>query len=246
MGKPPIGGCDAVVNAGFARPKAAAQERAEDYLQSIESTNSLFRACSDVGIANIVHISTRSVYAKHSEAAHREDEAVEPFSFYGAAKAATEALAATYNARCGLHIKTLRLAQLVGANEHRGLVGAAFSAARAGKPLQLWGTGSESVREYLYVRDAASAIMDALDHASAQGVFNVGTGDKTSAGEIVALIGDLFADEGVSVERHPEATVEVATCYMDVSKAERELGWRARWSVAEALAAIRNDAEELF
>ena len=233
--------CSAAVALGFARPEPGSVDTFERYLPSIASTSAFLDACRTAGIGNIVLASSRSVYGKHMPLPHREDEAACPFSFYGAAKLAAEGVALASNSMWGAHVKVLRFAQIIGADERQGVVAANLAAAQRGVPLQLWGQGDETAREYLYVRDAASAILRALECRDVDGVFNIGTGIMTSTSDLLECIAGVYEDVGVGIERHPEKQVEKVACCMDVSKARNVLGWKAEWALDEAIRAIRAD-----
>lgn len=239
-------GCSAAVILGFARPESGLTDTFERYLPSIAATAAFLEACQVVGITNIVLVSSRSVYGEHAPLPHREDEATAPFSFYGAAKLAAEAVASACCDVWGARVKTLRLAQVIGANEHRGVVAASMQLAAAGRPLQLWGNGDETAREYLYVRDATAAIMCALDYPELSGVFNIGTGCMTSTADLLEYIAGLRGNERVVVERYPEKEVKRVNFCMDVSKARDVLGWQASWTLQDALRAMNDDKGGVF
>jgi UDP-glucose 4-epimerase len=87
----------------------------------------------------------------------------------------------------------------------------------------------------VYVGDVARAVLLALDGA-AGGVYNVGTGIETSVLELYAAI-----QRASGIEREPEFAParlgELQRSVLDVSLAERELGWRPELSLAHGLAA---------
>jgi UDP-glucose 4-epimerase len=96
------------------------------------------------------------------------------------------------------------------------------------------------VRDYLHICDLASAHVAALawierqPRASFHEVFNVGTGQGVS---VLGAIQAFEAVSGVPLRhrfgpRRPGDAVEV---YASVDKAERELGWRARLGIREAM-----------
>ena len=96
------------------------------------------------------------------------------------------------------------------------------------------GTG---VRDYIHVLDLAAghyAALKALENSGAS-VYNLGTGNGCSVLEII----DAFERvNGIKIpyqitERRPG---DIAECYADASKAERELGWRATRTLDEMCA----------
>lgn len=92
------------------------------------------------------------------------------------------------------------------------------------------GTG---VRDYIHVVDLAQAHLSALELAmSKEGIdyFNIGTGKGYSVLEVV------HAFEKATGKPLPYRIVErrpgdIATCYADPAKAEKELGWKAKYDI---------------
>jgi UDP-glucose 4-epimerase len=97
---------------------------------------------------------------------------------------------------------------------------------------KIYGDGSQT-RDYVFVTDVARAMLAALDHNG--GVFNVGTGVETS---VVELYDAIQQASGVTREAaFAEARLgELQRSVLDISLAERELGWRPEHSLADGLA----------
>jgi UDP-glucose 4-epimerase len=97
------------------------------------------------------------------------------------------------------------------------------------------GTG---VRDYIHVTDLATGHLHALKKLESNPgvvVYNLGTGQGYSVLEMIA------AFEAASGRTIPYRIVErrpgdIAACYTDPSKAERELGWRAQRGLKEMCA----------
>ena len=87
------------------------------------------------------------------------------------------------------------------------------------------GTG---VRDYIHVCDLAEGHVAALDKLTAGvHIYNLGTGKGTS---VLELVGAFEQANGIAlpyeiVARRPG---DIAECYADASKAERELSWTAK------------------
>jgi len=94
------------------------------------------------------------------------------------------------------------------------------------------GTG---IRDYIHIADLVSGHMAALEHeppAREAAVYNLGTGRGYSVLETIA------AFEKASGKKIPYKIVQprpgdIAECFADPSKANRELGWQARCSIDE-------------
>lgn len=95
------------------------------------------------------------------------------------------------------------------------------------------GTG---VRDYIHVVDLARGHVAALQHMKAgANVYNLGTGSGTSVLEIIKAFSKACGRD-LPYEIKPRRAGDIAACYADCSKAERELGWRAELSIEQACA----------
>ena len=95
------------------------------------------------------------------------------------------------------------------------------------------GTG---VRDYIHVVDLARGHVAALQHMKAgDNVYNLGTGSGTSVLEIIKAFSKACGRD-LPYEIKPRRAGDIAACYADCSKAERELGWRAELSIEQACA----------
>jgi UDP-glucose 4-epimerase len=95
------------------------------------------------------------------------------------------------------------------------------------------GTG---VRDYIHVVDLARGHVAALQHMKAgASIYNLGTGNGTSVLEIIKAFSKACGRD-LPYEIKPRRTGDIAACYADCSKAERELGWRAELSIEQACA----------
>ena len=95
------------------------------------------------------------------------------------------------------------------------------------------GTG---VRDYIHVVDLARGHVAALQHMKdGANVYNLGTGSGTSVLEIIKAFSKACG-RNLPYDIKPRRAGDIAACYADCSKAERELGWRAELSIEQACA----------
>lgn len=87
------------------------------------------------------------------------------------------------------------------------------------------GTG---VRDYIHVVDLAKGHVAAIDHMEKSGVYtyNLGTGVGYSVLDVIRAFGKACGKE-LPYAVKPRRAGDIASCYADASKAERELGWKA-------------------
>ena len=97
------------------------------------------------------------------------------------------------------------------------------------------GTG---VRDYIHVMDLAEGHLCALNALEGhQGVntYNLGTGQGHSVLEVVKVF-ERVSSRAVPYRFEPRRAGDIAVCWADVSLAERELGWKARRTLADMMA----------
>ncbi|MGI6007955.1 MAG: UDP-glucose 4-epimerase GalE [Ruminococcus sp.] len=97
------------------------------------------------------------------------------------------------------------------------------------------GTG---VRDYIHVVDLACGHVKALEKLEkARGVFiyNLGTGKGYSVLDVVKAYEKACGKE-IPYEIKDRRPGDIAACYADPSKAEKELGWKARYGIEEMCA----------
>jgi GDP-L-fucose synthase len=108
------------------------------------------------------------------------------------------------------------------------------AAERGDQEVQIWGTG-RATREFLYVEDAAEAIVGALGKLEGSEPVNLGSGSEISIRELAELIAQLTGFRG-HLAWDPTKPDGQPRRSLDTSRAARQLGWRARTSLDEGLA----------
>ena len=92
--------------------------------------------------------------------------------------------------------------------------------------IEVWGTGS-ATREFLYVTDAAEAIVAAAEHYNGAEPVNVGSGMEIAIKELVKLIAELTGYTGEIIWDHSKPDGQPRRC-LDTERAERLFGFRAQ------------------
>jgi UDP-glucose 4-epimerase len=160
----------------------------------------------------------------------------QPLAPYGTSKLCGEEYLATWNRLHGTRHVSLRFANVYGPRQEphgeAGVVAIFMGLLHEGGTPRIYGDGSQT-RDYVFVEDAVGAMLVAFE--SDGGVFNVGTGVETS---VLGLYDAIQRASGVT--REPalaEARLgELQRSVLDVSLAERELGWRPGSTLDEGLA----------
>jgi len=199
----------------------------------VNGTSNALDVAQMSGATSFVNISTGGALYGETPTCAVEESPIDAPSPYGRYKAEAERLAASTP---GIRAITLRFANIYGPRQRTDLEGgviAIFAGCwKRGDPVTVYGDGSAE-RDYLYVADAVTAILAALDRP-ATGAYNVGTGVATSVNQ---LIGSLTALLGAprGVVKAPERAGEIQRSCLDSSKAAREGLWRSAIPLAEGL-----------
>jgi GDP-L-fucose synthase len=96
-----------------------------------------------------------------------------------------------------------------------------------------WGTG-KATREFLYVKDAAEAIVIATEKYNKPEPLNIGAGQEISIHDLVYLIKELVGFEGEIAWDTTKPDGQPRRC-LDTTRTYQELGWKASTPFSEGL-----------
>ncbi|KAI9013488.1 hypothetical protein DFJ74DRAFT_771381 [Hyaloraphidium curvatum] len=194
------------------------------------------------------HLVFFSSAAVHGDAPGRpagEPDAPAPRGAYARAKLAAEGVLLSACPRLGIRCCILRIANPYGfatdPARPQGLVPRAARAARGeGSPVLVRGDGA-ATRDYLHLSDLLSAVDLVLDKGLA-GVYNVGSGEARTVGEVLRAVGEAVG-RAVPFVGGPEAAWEVRDGRISCGKLVAE-GWAPRVGFAEGIARAVREMEE--
>ncbi len=208
----------------------------------------LIEASRRHGVAKFVQVGTVCAYPKYTSVPFVEDDLwngypEETNAPYGVAKKALLVMLEGYREQYGLDGIYLLPANLYGPGDNFDLETShvipalirKFVAAReagAGE-VEVWGTGTPS-REFLYVQDAARAIVLATEHYDDPEPVNIGTGREVPIRELVELIAKLTGYEG-DVRWDTSRPDGQPRRSLDTSRARERFGFEAEVSLEEGL-----------
>jgi UDP-glucose 4-epimerase len=95
------------------------------------------------------------------------------------------------------------------------------------------GTG---VRDYIHVMDLSEGHVASLQYMDRKGngvfVFNLGTGNGTSVLQMCQAMSEVCGHD-IPYQMGPRRPGDIAICYADPTKAEQEMGWKAKYNLKE-------------
>ncbi|HNW40237.1 MAG TPA: GDP-L-fucose synthase [Candidatus Omnitrophota bacterium] len=104
---------------------------------------------------------------------------------------------------------------------------------KGGNEIIIWGTG-KATREFLYVEDAADAIILATEKYNKPEPVNIGAGFEISIKDLVGLIVKLTGFKGKIVWDKTKPDGQPRRC-LDTTRAKKEFGFKAKISFEEGL-----------
>lgn len=205
---------------------------------NVGGTQSVLDACLKTAVESIVLVSTGAVY-EPSPSAHPEDGAIGPTDVYGLSKLFSEQLGELFHARTGIPVRIARPFNVFGPGEtNPHLIPAVISQAEKGGELMLGNLTTQ--RDYVFVDDVAQGLIDLATAPSQQGSItcNLGAERAVDGEQIVAAVGRLMGRE-LSVVSDPQRmrASDRPLLLSDCSRAHSALGWTARCTLEDGLAA---------
>ena len=246
-----VAGADILVHAAAALPIRGS--RREIHSANVDGTATLFAAALEAGVRRAIFISSTAVYGVPKTHPIAEDAPLHGVGHYGESKIAAERVARQFGER-GLDTVVIRPKTFIGP-ERLGVFEILFDWIREGRRIYVLGNGANRY-QLLAVEDLVDAVIRAADKPVAGETLNVGATEFGSVrSDLQALID--HADSGSRIAAIPARPAEIALralevtrlsplaewhyktahrdSFVDVSKAQRRLGWSPAFSNAQAL-----------
>jgi UDP-glucuronate 4-epimerase len=226
----------AVVHCGAHSGPMVARDNPHSIVQvNIVGTANMLEIARVYG-ARLVFCSSTSVYGSFNSAEPvAEDVPLSPNSVYGASKAAGELLLSGYIQQYGIDGVSLRLSWVYGPRRTTDcVIRTIIEDAQSGRPSRIpFGRGF--YRQYIYVDDAARALMGALDapHLRRR-TYTVTGGTYLTMDEIAETIRRVLpnADIDLGPGADPDDGIQPR---FDVSAIDRDLGFRPQMSLEDGV-----------
>lgn len=237
--------------AGYKAVGESVQFPLKYYYNNLVSTIKLAELAIKYQVPHIVFSSSATVYGDQKSPLYETLDLKETTNPYGETKRVCERiLIDTAKANKTLSVTLLRYFNPIGAHQS-GLIGEVpngipnnlmpyITQVAKGVREKLFVFGNDydtvdgtGVRDYIHVVDLAVGHLKALDKKhTGVAIYNLGTGKGTSVLELV----EAFQKENkikINYEITARRSGDIATSYADAKKASKELGWEAKYSIAD-------------
>ncbi|KKA44107.1 NAD(P)-dependent oxidoreductase [Salinivibrio sp. KP-1] len=251
------GDFDAVVMIAGAMPATMKGYNPQKYIDvNVTGTLNVLEYCRKSGIRKFIYIMTFSDVAyKFYNGVPIESDDIRGLNLtgdhavYSISKVAACDLVEHYRQEYGLQTITFRIPTVYCADHNfnyyvngelktKAYIQMIKSIVSHGK-VELWGN-PENAKDMPYIKDFSRLIALGVEHPTAQGVFNAGTGQPVTLKELVDTMIEVFSEsQSVNVIARPEKPSQPNFTF-DMKKTKEVFGFESQWSVKNMFEDIRD------
>jgi GDP-L-fucose synthase len=218
------------------------------FYDNIIMNSQLLEAARQEGVEKFVGIGTVCSYPKYAPVPFREETLWDGYpeetnASYGLSKKMMLVQSQAYRQQYGFNSIHLLMVNLYGPRDNFNLENSHVIPALVAKFVEairgtreevvVWGTGKAS-REFLYVEDAAEAILLATERYNKSDPVNIGAGQEITIRELVELIAELSGYKG-KITWDTSKPDGQPRRRLDISKAKHEFGFEAKTNFRSSL-----------
>ena len=210
-----------------------------DLRTNTESTLRLINYGLENGCNRFIYASSMSVYGEVEDKAISEDHVAKTLSFYGVGKLASENYLRIYESM-ELKPTSLRFFNVYGPGQNmrnlrQGMVSIFLAQLIENENVVVKGSLSR-FRDLIFIDDCVNIVIEIIeDKRSYGGIYNVGTGVRTTVKELLEKMMEMSGvRKDIVVEKGTPG--DQKGIYADISLAESKLGFKYEYSLDEGLA----------
>lgn len=211
-----------------------------DYMESAYIADKLMQACLQVNCKKYIHISSRLVYKINAASPWKESSPEEPMNYYGIAKLVSDKLLLLYNKRNESDMISLRASQVYGLldgeidpGQKESLIIKCIEHAED-KVAQKILERAVGARDYLYVKDLVKAIDLAIQSESANGIYNIASGEKHSPLDVAKIVNKIY-DNSSGIKLISGGVYDSMLVELDITKARAELNYNPDYCLSQGI-----------
>jgi len=169
-----------------------------------------------------------------------ESSKIHPTSLYGITKQVQEQMIMTLAPAIGIAAVGFRYQNVYGPgqslrNPYTGILSIFSTLIKSGKGLNIFEDGKES-RDFVYIEDVVAATVAGIEKPEADNeVFNVGSGVATDVLTVARSLMQIYQTEVPLTISGNYRIGDIRHNYADLSKIERELGFKPKWDLLSGL-----------
>lgn len=169
--------------------QASAENPQIEFESTAKTTWSILRAMKETGVKNLFFASTSAVYGELvNNKPFEENDNLNPISYYGSAKAASEAFIKSFSYMNGFNSLIFRFPNVIGPNLTHGVFFDFINKLKKNpNRLDVLGNGTQR-KPYLHVKDLVDAILRLCWENEGVNTYNVGVETATDVKTIAEMV----------------------------------------------------------
>jgi nucleoside-diphosphate-sugar epimerase len=220
---------DCVIHLASFVPKTSDDDLPEkSFMNNLLSTKNLVQALKEG--THLIFASTCETYGKPNQLPLTEKSPLNPTTYYGASKVASEKMLQVHCKTNNIKLTILRFTSIYGPGEsiNRAIPNFIRLTSKGEQPT-IYGDGSDK-RDFLYIDDAVGHILSAIEKSQG-GIYNIATGTSISIKEVADKIIKLSGNNFTPI--FLEAKKEKVDYVFSIKKAQQDLNYTPKTSLEE-------------
>lgn len=213
---------------------------------NVIGTINLLELCRQIPVKNFVFASSSSVYGINSKLPFSETDPInQPISPYATTKRSGELLAFNYSHLYNLPITCLRFFTVYGPRQRPEMGIHKFTRKIFNdEPIEIYGNG-ESRRDYTYIDDIVTGVINALDRVKQFAIYNLGESSPINLSDLVLTIEQAIGKKAI-IKHLSEQPGDVPVTFADISLAKTELDFNPKTDIKTGISYFVDWYKEKF
>lgn len=204
---------------------------------NIMGTVNVIKAVIKKRVKKLIYASSMGVYGEAEKLPMKETQKLEPISPYGISKLAGEKYCLQMAQHHDFEAISLRYFNTFGTRQtltpYVGVITIFINRILSNKAPLIFGDGKQ-IRDFVSVLDIANANILAMTRGKTGQTMNIGSGKGTSVNEIAKMLLERMFP-GMKPEYGPAQAGEQGNSIADISRAEKYIGYKPRYSLRDKI-----------
>jgi UDP-glucose 4-epimerase len=219
-------------------PATAVKDPVFDIQSNVIGSVRMFQSAQIAGVKKIFFSSSGgTVYGEPLSVPIKESAPANPVNPYAISKLAIERYLDFFHHHYGMEYTILRYSNPYGERQNplgnQGVIPIFLNKIKNNERPTIFGDGN-SVRDYIYIKDAIDATLAVVKKDSESCMFNIGNGKGTTLNELIQIM-NAVTGEKVVPEYIPDSRNYISKFVLDIERICSETGWSPTTGIDEGI-----------
>lgn len=227
------------------------QSMQKEYFETnVNGTKNILEIMSEFNVSKVIYSSSAAVYeAQSDEELVNEESSLKPVSYYGQTKVYSEELILRFSQKQKITSVIFRYFNVAGAanpnlkdKSTQNLIPITVNKIKLGLAPEIFGNDyntqdSTAIRDYVDVRDIATAHLKAISYLSSNlksCVLNIGTGHGASVREVISMTQEIMGTNIAPLIKNRRLG-DISAIAADCTKAREVIGFESKYILREMI-----------